>query len=87
VFNCRGIDPRLLCQLPAAPPDVNRIDHALNLLPLKASNGPPPFWSALLEVLYVIDTLCHPLAAIAPDPDPGCSGHKTTLHRIVIEVA
>jgi hypothetical protein len=71
VFNCRGIDPRLLCQLPAAPPDVNRIDHALNLLPLKASNGPPPFWSALLEVLYVIDTLCHPLAAIAPDPDPG----------------
>ncbi|KAI9309943.1 hypothetical protein BX666DRAFT_2100201 [Dichotomocladium elegans] len=70
---CRAIDPSLIEQLPPSPPSVNRIDHALNSLPLSASDGPPPFWSALLSLLYVVDTLCHPLAHIAPDPDPGDS--------------
>jgi hypothetical protein len=71
VFDCRGIDPSLFSQLPDTPPDVNAIDHALNCLPTKASAGPPPFWPALLELLYVIDTLCHPLATLVHDPDPG----------------
>jgi hypothetical protein len=71
VFDCRGIDPSLFSQLPDTPPDVNAIDHALNCLPTKASAGPPPFWPALLGLLYVIDTLCHPLATLVHDPDPG----------------
>jgi hypothetical protein len=78
VSGCRAIETDLLDPLPVAPPGINRIDHALNKLPTKASAGPPPFWSALLEVLYVIDTLCHPLATIAPDRDPGDAWFATT---------
>ncbi|KAI9468220.1 MAG: hypothetical protein EXX96DRAFT_492886 [Benjaminiella poitrasii] len=70
---CRAVDHSLVAQLPPSPPLVNRIDHALNSLPLSASAGPPSFWSALLSLLYVVDTLCHPSAHIAPDPDPGDS--------------
>jgi hypothetical protein len=77
-FGCRAIDHQLLSQLPDTGPGINPIDYALNCLPYKASAGPPSFWSALLEILYVIDTLCHPLATIAPDPDPGDTWFATT---------
>lgn len=69
-LECRAIDLDLLDALPVAPQDVNRIDHALNSLPLVASSGPPAFWSSLLALLHVVDSLCHPLAHIPPDPDP-----------------
>jgi hypothetical protein len=78
VSGCRAIETDLLDPLPVAPPGINRIDHALNQLPIKASAGPPPFWSTLLEVLHVIDTLCHPLAPIAPDLDPGDAWFATS---------
>ncbi|KAF1797001.1 hypothetical protein FB192DRAFT_1257982, partial [Mucor lusitanicus] len=68
---CRALDPDLIDALPPAPPHVHRIDHALNCLPTKASAGPPAYWSALLQLLHAIDCLVHPLAVIAPDPDPG----------------
>ena len=68
---CPALPPSLFDELPDAPPGVHRIDHALNMLPTKASNGPPPFWPALLELLHAIDCLVHPLATIAPDPPPG----------------
>ncbi|KAK4509920.1 uncharacterized protein ATC70_003771 [Mucor velutinosus] len=66
----RALDPDLIDALPPAPPGVHRIDHALNCLPTNASAGPPDFWPALLNLLYAIDCLVHPLAVIAPDPDP-----------------
>ncbi len=78
---CRAVDSSLVSQLPVSPPDVNRIDHALNCLPLAASSGPPPFWSALLSLLYVVDTLSHPSAHIAPDPDPGDSWLSVSCSR------
>lgn len=63
----------LFSALPDSPPGVHPIDHALNMLPTKAKNGPPQYWSALISLLYAIDCLVHPLATIAPDPDPGMS--------------
>jgi hypothetical protein len=70
-LHCRALDLDLFDALPPAPPGVHRIDHALNCLPDKASAGPPGYWSALLQLLYAIDCLVHPLAVIAPNPDPG----------------
>lgn len=71
---CRALNiSSYLNALPDPPPGVHRIDHALNQLPTTAKNGPPSYWSALLEILYAIDCLVHPLATIAPDPDPGSS--------------
>jgi hypothetical protein len=67
---CRAIDYSMFDALPPAPPGIHKIDHALNLLPTKASSGPPFFWPALLQLLHAIDCLVHPLAVIAPDPDP-----------------
>ncbi|KAG2200106.1 hypothetical protein INT46_006485 [Mucor plumbeus] len=72
-LSCRALDSALLDLLPAAPFGVHKIDHALNLLPEKASSGPPPYWSALLTLLHAIDCLVHPLATIASDLDPGSS--------------
>lgn len=70
-LTCRALDNELFDNLPTAPPGVNLIDYALNCLPEKASTGSPPYWSALLSLLHAIDCLVHPLAVIAPDPDPG----------------
>ncbi|KAI7897994.1 uncharacterized protein BX663DRAFT_582820 [Cokeromyces recurvatus] len=81
ILVCRAVDSSLVSQLPVSPPGVNRIDHALNCLPLTASSGPPPFWSALLSLLYVVDTLSHPSAHIAPDPDPGDSWLSVSCSR------
>ena len=69
-LSCRALDPELLDALPPAPIGFHPIDHALNSLPTKASDGPPVYWSALMHLLYAIDCLVHPLAVIAPDPDP-----------------
>ena len=68
---CRALDSDLWDALPAAPPGVHVLDHALNMLPTSGSAGPPVYWSALLSLLHAIDCLVHPLAIIAPDPDPG----------------
>ncbi|KAK4521567.1 uncharacterized protein ATC70_007328 [Mucor velutinosus] len=68
---CRALDRDLWDALPAAPPGVHVIDNALNMLPISGSAGPPVYWSALLSLLHAIDCLVHPLATIAPDPDPG----------------
>ena len=70
-LSCRALDGELLDALPSAPLGVNKIDHALNCLPVNPSSGPPPFWSALLSLLHAIDCITHPLAVIPPDPDPG----------------
>lgn len=70
-LSCRALDGELLDALPSAPLGVNKIDHALNCLPVKSSSGPPPYWSALLSLLHAIDGIAHPLAVISPDPDPG----------------
>jgi hypothetical protein len=70
---CRAIAPSLLSELPASPPGVNRIDFAITSLPIKPNKGPPPYWPALLSLLWYIDTLCHPLSNIPEDPDPGSS--------------
>ena len=70
-LTCRALDGELLDALPSAPFGINKIDHALNCLPVKSSAGPPPYWSALLSLLHAIDCISHPLAVIAPDPDPG----------------
>lgn len=70
-LTCRALDGELLDALPSAPFGTNKIDHALNCLPVKSSTGPPPYWSALLSLLHAIDCISHPLAVIAPDPDPG----------------
>ena len=78
-LSCRALDSTLLDALPAAPFGVHKIDHALNLLPEKASSGPPPYWSALLALLHAIDCLVHPLAIIASDPDPGSSWYLKNL--------
>ncbi|KAK4508996.1 uncharacterized protein ATC70_007344 [Mucor velutinosus] len=75
---CRALDPALIDALPPAPPGVHRIDHALNCLPTNASAGPPDFWPALLNLLYAIDCLVHPLAVIAPDPDPASLWYSST---------
>ena len=69
-LSCRALDSELFSALPSPPAGVHLIDHALNSLPVKASTGPPPFWSALLQLLHAIDSLVHPLATIAPEPDP-----------------
>ncbi|KAG1111551.1 hypothetical protein G6F42_014991 [Rhizopus arrhizus] len=61
-LHCRALDLDLFDALPPAPPGVHRIDHALNCLPDKASAGPPGYWSVLLQLLYAIDCLVHPLA-------------------------
>lgn len=69
---CRAIDPALWDEMPVSPqPGVHPIDAAINGLPEKATHGPPPYWSALLQLLYAIDCLRHPAASIPPDPDPG----------------
>lgn len=74
LLSCRALDSSLWEELPASPsPLIHQLDFALNSLPTKASSGPPRYWSALLKLLYAIDCLCHPLANIAPDPDPGYS--------------
>ncbi|GAN11484.1 hypothetical protein MAM1_0628c11047 [Mucor ambiguus] len=75
---CRALDPALIDALPPAPPGVHRIDHALNCLPTNASTGPPDYWPALLNLLYAIDCLVHPLAVIAPDPDPASLWYSRT---------
>jgi hypothetical protein len=63
-LSCRALDGELLDALPSAPLGVNKIDHALNCLPVNPSSGPPPFWSALLSLLHAIDCITHPLAVI-----------------------
>ncbi|KAG2205230.1 hypothetical protein INT47_009495 [Mucor saturninus] len=75
-LTCRAIDPELISSLPVSPPGVNRIDFALSSLPTKAKSGPPKFWPALLTILWLIDTLCHPLKNIPEDPDPGSSWYN-----------
>lgn len=70
---CRAIDPDLVESLPTSPPGVNRIDYAISSLPLKARDGPPDYWPALLSLLWYIDTLCHPSKHIPEDPHPGSS--------------
>ncbi|GAA5817090.1 hypothetical protein MFLAVUS_010629 [Mucor flavus] len=72
-LTCRAIDPSLFDSLPRSPPGVNRIDFALSSLPTKSKKGPPAFWSALLTILWLIDTLCHPSKNIPEDPSPGSS--------------
>ncbi|KAG2192064.1 hypothetical protein INT47_006507 [Mucor saturninus] len=72
-LTCRAIDADLIDSLPVSPPGVNRIDFALNSLPTKKKNKPPAFWPKLLSLLWMIDTLCHPLSNIPEDPDPGSS--------------
>jgi len=61
-LHCGALHLDLFDTLPPAPPGVHRIDHALNCLPDKASAGPPGYWSVLLQLLYAIDCLVHPLA-------------------------
>ncbi|KAK4509924.1 uncharacterized protein ATC70_008073 [Mucor velutinosus] len=70
-LTCRALDRTLLDALPVAPPGIHRIDYALNCLPVKASDGPPSYWSALLALLHAIDCLVHPLAVIPADLDSG----------------
>ena len=70
-LTCRALDRTLLDALPHAPLGVNRIDHALNCLPVRASAAAPYYWSALMLLLHAIDSLVHPLAVIPADPDPG----------------
>jgi hypothetical protein len=72
-LTCRAIDPSLFDSLPRAPPGVNRIDHAISSLPSNPKKGPPAFWSALLTILWLIDTLCHPTKNIPEGPSPGLS--------------
>ncbi|KAG2190844.1 hypothetical protein INT47_006210 [Mucor saturninus] len=72
-LTCRAIDADLIDSLPVSPPGVNRIDFALNSLPTKKHHKPPAFWPNLLSLLWMIDTLCHPLSNIPEDPHPGSS--------------
>ncbi|KAG2192063.1 hypothetical protein INT47_006506 [Mucor saturninus] len=70
----RALESTLWDSLPPSPsPTIHRLDFAISSLPTSASSGPPPYWSELLQLLYAIDCLVHPLANIAPDPDPGDS--------------
>ena len=69
-LSCRALDGKLLDALPSAPLGVNKIDHALNCLPVKPSSGPPPFWSAKLSLLHAIDCITPPLAVRPSNPDP-----------------
>lgn len=68
--SCRAIDSSIIDELPIAPQGVNRIDHAINKLPTKSTDDPPEFWPALLTILWLVDTLCHPLQNIPEDPSP-----------------
>ena len=81
-LQCRAIDSSLFDSLPAAPPGVNRIDHAINSLPTKAIQGPPSFWPDLLSILWYCDTLCHPSKNIPEDPSPGSSWSPTQVERL-----
>ncbi|KAG2204684.1 hypothetical protein INT47_011980 [Mucor saturninus] len=67
-LTCRTIDADLIDSLPASPLGVHRIDFALNSLPTKKKHKPPAFWPKLLSLLWMIDTLCHPLSNIPEDP-------------------
>ncbi|KAI9352434.1 hypothetical protein BD770DRAFT_325880 [Pilaira anomala] len=82
LLECRAVDASLFDSLPAAPPGINRIDHAINSLPTKAIQGPPPFWSDLLSLLWYFDTLCHPSKIIPEDPSPGSSWSPTRVESV-----
>ena len=67
----RALDGKIFDARSSTPLGVNKIDHALNCLPVKSFADPPPYWSALLYLLHAIDCISHCLAVIATDPDPG----------------
>ncbi|OBZ87210.1 hypothetical protein A0J61_04738 [Choanephora cucurbitarum] len=46
-----------------------------------ASTGPPPFWSALLQLLYAIDSLVHPLVTSLLNPILTDRGFLYRPHR------
>ncbi|KAG2207221.1 hypothetical protein INT47_012274 [Mucor saturninus] len=82
----RALDADLINSLPVSPPGVNRIDFALNSLPTKKHHRPPAFWPKLLiSLLWIIDTLCHPLSNIPEDPDPVIIKVPNNMEMVVVE--
>jgi hypothetical protein len=72
-LECHAIVSDLGSSLPVSPLGVDRIDYAVSCLSTNADKGPPPYWPALLSLLWYIDTLCHPSKNIPEDPDTGSS--------------
>lgn len=79
-LTCRAIDPSLFDSLPRSPPppmSIVSIMHCPAFQPTQRK-APPDFWSALLTILWLIDTLCLPSKNIPEDPLPGSSWFPPT---------
>ena len=65
--------PRHLWEaLPISPEDNHPLDFAISQIPCSLAE-PPPYWPALLSLLYRIDQLCLAEGNLALEPEPGSS--------------
>ncbi|KAI9468865.1 MAG: hypothetical protein EXX96DRAFT_492199 [Benjaminiella poitrasii] len=69
-YECEAIATSLWNDLPAAPPDVHIIDHAINELPSNPQRY-CPYWPSLLSILWQVECLVRPEIQFPEDLDPG----------------
>jgi hypothetical protein len=69
--------------LPPTPADTHMLEHAISQIPSFPSS-PPPYWSALLSLLYHIDQLCLLEGTLPLEPSPGALwlNHNLVMERL-----